>query len=73
LGRDITELPVVAMSVEVFDQPNLQRALDALGSDDMVDVVRIVGIRGEHRMYGVLSLATLTQSQVRLEIGLLIT
>lgn len=69
LGRDITELPVVAMSVEVFDQPNLQRALDALGSDDMVDVVRIVGIRGEHRMYGVLSLATLTQSQLRLEIG----
>ena len=43
---------------QVFDQPNLQRALDALGSDDMVDVVRIVGTRGEHRMYGVLSLAT---------------
>lgn len=69
LGGNITQLPVVAMAVDVFDHPNLQRALDALGSEDTVDVVRIVGVRGEHRMYGGLSLAMLTQSNVRLEIG----
>jgi len=69
LGTDTTTLAVVAMPVEVFDQPNLQRALDALGPDDGVDVVRVVGMRGEHRNYGAVSLATLTQSNLNLEVG----
>jgi hypothetical protein len=69
LGRDTTELSVVAMTVDVFDQPNLQRALDALRSDDGVELDRTVGIRGQHRMHGGVSLAALTQSGLSFEIG----
>ncbi|HSH61089.1 MAG TPA: ATP-binding protein [Acidimicrobiales bacterium] len=66
---DTTDLPVVSMGVEVFDQPNLQRALDALASQDDVEVVRLVGLRGEARLYGNLSLAMLTQGNLRIEVG----
>jgi hypothetical protein len=69
LGRDTTDLSVVAMDVEEFDQPNLQRALEALGSESDVEVVRVIGIRGPHRMYGGISLAALTQPEADLEIG----
>jgi len=66
---DTTTLAVVAMPVQVFDHPNLQRALDALGAEDDVDVLRVVGMRGQHRHFGAVSLATLTQSDLRLEVG----
>ena len=69
LGGDTTDLSVVAMEVEVFDQPSLQRAVDAVTVEDDVEVVRLVGIRGQHRMYGGLTLASLTQSGLNLEIG----
>jgi len=69
LGADTTDLSVVATALEVFDQPNLQRALDALDAADDVEVLRTVGIRGQHRMYGGVTLATLTQGALNLEIG----
>lgn len=69
LGTDTNELPVVSMGVEVFEQPNLQRALDALSAEDGIEVVRLVGLRGEPRMFGGVSLAMLTQSSLNLEVG----
>ncbi len=68
LGQDTTELAVVSMPVDVFDHPNLQRALDAFDASEGVELVDMVGIRGPYMMHGV-SLAALTQSSLNFEIG----
>jgi hypothetical protein len=69
LGRDTTELPIIATKIDQFDHANLQRALDALFLKEDIEVDRIVGVRGEHRMFGNLTLSVLTQKTMRLEIG----
>ena len=72
LGRDTADMPVISMAVEVFDQPNLQRAIDAFVTvepDNDVTLLSTVGIRGQHRMFGGVSLASLTQRQLNLEVG----
>ena len=69
LGQDTAELPVVSMQLDVFDQANLQLAVDALQAEDGVELEQLVGIRGEHRMYGAITLANLTQQAIRVEPG----
>ena len=69
LGQDPSDLPVVSMNLADFDHANLQRAVDALAEASDVEVDRVVGIRGQHRMFGGLTLSMLTQQQLNLEIG----
>src|SRR5947209_5891093 len=69
LGRDTDDLSVVAMELDTFEQPNLQRAIDAYTATDDVVVGRVVGMRGQYRMYGGLTLSMLTTGQMNMEIG----
>jgi hypothetical protein len=69
LGQETSALPVVSMAVPTFDHANLQRAIDALLAEDTTTVDRLVGIRGQHRMFGQVTLAALTQGRLNLEIG----
>ena len=69
LGTDAGELPMVSMPVETFDQANLQRALDAFRSDPDIATIRMVGVRGQGRMFPNLTLATMTAPGAGVELG----
>src|SRR3954453_11334269 len=69
LGRATDDLSVVSMELDSFEHPNLQRAIDAYCASDDAALAGVVGMRGQPRMYGGLSLSMLTMGQMNMEIG----
>jgi hypothetical protein len=60
LRQDPGALPVVALNVAGYEHASLQLALDALVREPDVELAQQLGIRGEHRRLGEISLSGLT-------------
>ena len=62
VGGDIEDIPVHAESVESYDLPNLELALEAVFARPDVDA-RVIGIAGQGRRFGDIGLADLVSNE----------
>jgi hypothetical protein len=62
IGGDVEDVPVHAESVESYDLPNLQLALDALLSRPDIEG-RLIGVAGQGRRFGDIGLADLLSNE----------
>ena len=68
LGGDVEDVAVHAESLEAFDLPNLQLALDAALARPDVEA-RLLGVAGQGRRFGDIGLADLLSNEWHLGIG----
>jgi hypothetical protein len=68
MGGDIEDVPVHAESVENYDLPNLQLALDAVLARPAVEA-RLIGVAGQGRRYGDIGLTDLLSNEWQFAVG----